>query len=78
MIEQKKIILLKGNIKSLTNTNNNMEILIFLAINVLISFLIAKAGEKRKIGFGWSFFFCLFLSPIIGGIITMLSPKIIN
>ena len=55
-----------------------MEILIFLAINFFISFLIAKAGEKRKIGFGWSFFFCLFLSPIIGGIITMLSPKIIN
>ena len=55
-----------------------MEILIFLAINVFISFLIAKAGEKRKIGFGWSFFFFLFLSPIIGGIITMLSPKIIN
>ena len=30
-----------------------MEILIFLGINILISFLIAKAGEKRKIGFGY-------------------------
>jgi predicted phage tail protein len=55
-----------------------MEIILFAAINIGICYLIAKAGEKRKIGFGWSFFFCLFFSPIIGGIITMLSPKIIN
>lgn len=53
-----------------------MEIVVVLVINIAIAFLIAKAGEKRKIGFGWSFFFCLFLSPIIGGIITMLSPKV--
>lgn len=32
-------------------------------------------GRKRQIGFGWSLFFCLFLTPITGFIITMLSPK---
>lgn len=55
-----------------------METFFLLIINIGICFLIAKAGEKRKIGFGWSFFFCLTLSPIIGGIITMLSSKIFD
>jgi len=55
-----------------------MELIFILAINIGICFLIAKAGEKRKIGFGWSFFFCFFLSPIVGGIITMLSPKVFD
>ncbi len=53
-----------------------MEKIFFLAINIGLCYLSAKSGEKRKIGFGWSFFFCLFFSPIIGGIITMLSPKV--
>ena len=39
-----------------------MEVILILAINLGIGFLIAKAGEKRKIGFGWSFFFCIFLN----------------
>lgn len=47
-----------------------------LLVNLVICFLIAYyAGSKRKIGFGWSLFFCIFLSPIIGGIITALSPR---
>jgi hypothetical protein len=53
-----------------------MEKLFLIAINIGICLLIANAGGKRKIGFGWSFFFCIFLSPIIGGIITFLSPKL--
>ena len=41
-----------------------------------IAFAIAHfLGRKRQIGFGWSFFFCLFLSPIVGFITTMLSRK---
>ncbi|MGF1532109.1 MAG: hypothetical protein ACFCUI_00270 [Bernardetiaceae bacterium] len=55
-----------------------MKELFIVLLNICICFLIAKVGEKRKIGFGWSFFFCLFLSPIIGGIITMLSPKVFD
>jgi len=53
-----------------------MEIIFILAINICICFIIAKAGENRKIGFGWSYFFSFLLSPIIGGIITLLSPKV--
>jgi hypothetical protein len=32
-------------------------------------------GRKRQIGLNWSLFFCFFLSPIVGFISTMLSPK---
>lgn len=53
-----------------------MEAIILLVIYGAICFLIAKAGEARKIGFGMSLFLCLLLSPLIGGVITMLSPKI--
>lgn len=37
--------------------------------------LIALLGEKRKIGGGWAFALSLFLSPIIGLIITLCSKK---
>jgi hypothetical protein len=53
-----------------------MEGLVLLAIFGGISFAIAHfLGRKRQIGFGWSFFFCLFLGPIGGFITTMLSRK---
>ncbi len=55
-----------------------MEAIFLLIINVGICFLIATAGKKRKIGFWWSFFLSFFLSPIVGGIITMLSPKVFD
>lgn len=55
-----------------------MEEIILLLLFVGLCYIIALAGKKRKIGFGWSFFFCLFLSPIIGGIITFLSPKVFD
>lgn len=48
------------------------SILIYLGICFLISFY---GGSKRKIGFGWSLIACLFLSPLIGGIITLISPR---
>lgn len=49
-----------------------MEQLLFL---VIISALVALLGQNRKIGYGWSFVLCLFLSPIIGIIIILLSKK---
>lgn len=53
-----------------------MEGLVLLIIFGSIAFAIAHfLGRKRQIGFGWSFFFCLFLSPIGGFITTMLSRK---
>jgi len=53
-----------------------MEELVYFAIFLGIAFPIAHfLGRKRQIGFGWSFFFCIFLSPFIGFITTMLSRK---
>ncbi len=48
-----------------------MEI-IFL---IIISALVALLGQNRKIGYGWSFVLCLFLTPIIGLIIILFSKK---
>ena len=42
---------------------------------VIISALVALLGTNRKIGYGWSFVLCLFLSPIIGVIIILFSKK---
>jgi hypothetical protein len=50
-----------------------MEKLVFL---VVIAALVALLGKNRKIGYGWSFALCLFLSPIIGLIIILFSKKI--
>lgn len=44
----------------------------FFGICFIISYFL---GKKRQIGFAWSFFFCVFLSPVGGLIITMLSRK---
>lgn len=53
-----------------------MEGLLLLAIIGGFAFVIAHfLGRKRQIGFGWSFFFCIFLTPIGGFITTMLSRK---
>lgn len=53
-----------------------MEGLVLLLVFGAIAFAIAHfLGRKRQIGFGWSFFFCFFLSPIIGFIVTLLSRK---
>ena len=37
--------------------------------------LVGQLGKNRRIGFGWSFALSLFLSPIIGLIITLASKK---
>lgn len=49
-----------------------MEKIILL---VIIAALVALLGKDRKIGYGWSFVLCLFLSPIIGIIIILFSKK---
>jgi hypothetical protein len=46
-----------------------------IVILVIISALVALLGKDRKIGYGWSFVVCLFLSPIIGVIIILFSKK---
>lgn len=48
-----------------------MEIVILIVIAALVALL----GRNRKIGYGWSLFFCLLLSPLIGLIIILCSKK---
>ena len=56
--------------------SNDSFYLILLLTNLTGSILIARyLGAKRNIGFGWSLFFCLLLSPVLGFIITILSGK---
>jgi hypothetical protein len=45
-------------------------------ILIILAALVALLGRNRKIGYGWSFALCLFLSPIIGVIIILFSKKI--
>jgi len=52
-----------------------METFAVLIVAVIISALVALIGKDRKIGYGWSFVLCLFLSPIIGLIIILFSKK---
>lgn len=46
-----------------------------ILILVVAAALVALLGRNRKIGYGWSFLLCLFLSPIIGIIIILFSKK---
>ena len=48
-----------------------MQIVIF----IILAALVALLGQNRKIGYGWSLFFCLIFSPIIGLIIILCSKK---
>jgi len=50
-----------------------MEKVLLLAI---VAALVALLGRNRKIGYGWSFVLCFFLSPIIGVIIILFSKKV--
>lgn len=42
---------------------------------IILAALVALLGRNRKLGYGWSFVLCLFLSPIIGLIIILCSKK---
>lgn len=53
-----------------------MEQLVGIIVLVGLAALVGQLGKKRKIGFGWSFALSVFLSPIIGLIITLFSKKI--
>jgi hypothetical protein len=52
-----------------------MENIGLLFIGIIIAASVATLGRKRKIGYGWSLFFCIFFSPIIGLIIILCSKK---
>jgi hypothetical protein len=46
-----------------------------LLVALGLAALVGQLGKNRKIGFGWSFALSIFLSPIIGLIITLFSKK---
>lgn len=52
--------------------------LLGLMINLILSVGVIPhyLGRKRKIGYVWSMVACLFLTPLIGVLITVASPKI--
>ena len=52
-----------------------MEQVVILLVAVGLAALVGQFGKNRKIVFGWSFALSLFLSPIIGLIITLFSKK---
>lgn len=52
-----------------------MEQIIPLILLLIIASLVALLGKDRKIGYGWSLFFCIIFSPIIGLIIILLSKR---
>jgi hypothetical protein len=47
----------------------------FFILAVILSALVALLGKDRKIGYGWSFLLCIFISPVIGLIIILFSKK---
>ena len=44
----------------------------------LLSVLVGLIGSHRKIGFGWTFFLSVLLSPVLGLIIALLSQRLPN
>ncbi|MFT4972942.1 MAG: hypothetical protein ACI9JY_002148 [Saprospiraceae bacterium] len=53
-----------------------MEQVFILLVALGLAALVGQLGKNRKIGFGWSFALSIFLSPIIGLIVTLCSKKI--
>jgi hypothetical protein len=52
-----------------------MEQVFVLLVALGLAALVGQLGKTRKIGFGLSFALSIFLSPIIGLIITLCSKK---
>jgi hypothetical protein len=52
-----------------------MEQFVIFLFLIIFAILVGLLGKKRKIGFGWSFALSIFLSPLIGLIITLFSKK---
>ena len=44
--------------------------------SLVLSFIIANAGAKRQIGFGWALFLGIWLTPIVSLIAVLLSDKL--
>jgi len=57
--------------------NINNGFFLGITINLILSTWIIPSyiGAKRELGYGKSMLFCIFLTPLIGIIITLISPK---
>lgn len=53
-----------------------LSILLGILLLIVLAFIIANAGSKREIGYGWSLFLGLTLSPIVSLIAVLLSDRI--
>ena len=47
-----------------------------IVCSLVLSFIIANAGAKRQIGFGWSLFLGVWLTPIVSLIAVLLSDRL--
>lgn len=52
-----------------------METPVLIVLRLVCSALFALVGRNRKIGYGWTFVICLFVSPLIGLIVALCSKK---
>lgn len=56
-----------------------LTLLIFgLLTDSFLAALVGLVGARRRIGFGWTFFLSVLLTPLIGLIICLLSDKLPN
>lgn len=54
-----------------------LTLLIFgLLSDTFLAVLVGLVGARRRIGFGWTFFLSVLLTPIIGLVIALLSDKL--
>ena len=54
-----------------------LTLLIFgLLTDSFLAVLVGLVGARRRIGFGWTFFFSVLFTPLIGLIIVLLSDKL--
>jgi hypothetical protein len=51
-------------------------LVIALVFNIIFSFLVADMGKQRQIGYKSLFWISIFLSPIVGLIVALSSPKV--
>lgn len=55
---------------------DELTILLGFIISLVLTLVIANAGTKRKIGFGWAFFLGIWFTPIVSFIAVILSEKL--
>ena len=54
-----------------------LTLLIFgLLSDTFLAVLVGLVGARRRIGFGWTFFFSVLFTPFVGLIIALLSDKL--